>query len=616
MGGLYINISLGDYLRAIQGVHEKDMTWTFDPRMEIEKIDQKEAVPCGMGNQASCEFNLLYRFHSAISEADDQWTNEFFQKCLTPTLEGKKLTELTPDDMHTMMNVFAAEKSRAPETREFGNLKRGSDGRFNDAELTAILKSKIDDPAGVFGAKHVPKSLRVVEMAGIVAARKWEVASLNEFRTFFGMEPHKTFESINNDKKIAAALRELYDSPNMVEMYRGIFIEGIESEAKGIRFPPTAGRGVLSDAVTLVRSDRFYAIDYTTATLTNWGLCEAASDYKTLGGSMFHKLLHRGLPGWSDFNSVHVMQPMYASKKNKEIYAKLGSIDQFSQRAPGAPKAPEIVKTHAGISKLLESDQKYALAWTPSPPSISPPGLLTAYSSFQQSFSGDQLYQHVDLKVILLDYATSKATAYLERDGFELRNSWYQIDFIREYVSPVNWPFVEDCRAEPHDSVAIPVNVHLLADLFCLDVKTTSNEDGAHSASELYKMLLEVRAWLDAPDPDHASKWYKRRKAEEHSGPLTESTKAYITQLDSQTWGDSIKSVFGFGATKAVQNPTLLRDVGAILARDALKKAKKPEEAARLMWMLAVTGVGSPVTAVSPRFRTKPRLADTVHLDR
>ena len=144
-------------------------------------------------------------------------------------------------------------------------------------------------------------------------------------------------------------------------------------------------------------------------------------------------------------------------------------------------------------------------------------------------------------------------------------------------------------------------------------MKTTSNKDGAHSASELYKMLLEVRAWLDAPDPDHAIKWYKRRKAEEHSGPLTEFTKGSITKLDSQSW---IKSVLGFGATKTGQKPTLLRDVGAILARDALEKAETPEEAARLMWMLAVTGVGSPVTAVSPRFRTKPRLADTVHLDR
>lgn len=74
------------------------------------------------------------------------------------------------------------------------------------------------------------------------------------------MEPHKTFESINSDAKIADALRNLYDSPDMVELYPGIFIEEISEGSKGIRFPPAAGRGVLSDAVTLVRSDRFYTL--------------------------------------------------------------------------------------------------------------------------------------------------------------------------------------------------------------------------------------------------------------------------------------------------------------------------------------------------------------------
>ena len=326
-------------------------------------------------------------------------------------------------------------------------------------------------------------------MAGIVAARKWEVASLNEFRTFFAMEPHWTLEDINKNKNIATALRELYDSPIMVEMYPGILIEEIKHKAEGIRFPSTAARGVL---------------------------CESASDCKTLGGSMFHKLLHRGLPGWfgcNDFNSVHVMQPMYISEKNKEMYTKLETIDQFSQRAPGAPKAPEIVKTHAGIIKLLERDQKQEGAWTSSPPSISPPGTLTAYSSFQQNFSGDQLYQQVDLKAMVLDYPTSKATAYLERHGFKLRGSWYQIEFIREYVSAIDSPSVEACRADSHNSVAIPVNIRLLADLFCLNVKTTSKGDRAHPASELYKMLLEVRAWSDASDPNHASKWQKHRKS-------------------------------------------------------------------------------------------------------
>lgn len=41
----------------------------------------------------------------------------------------------------------------------------------------------------------------------------------------------------------------------------------------------TAGRAVFSDAITLVRSDRFYTIDYTPSTLTNWGMQEVQQDY-------------------------------------------------------------------------------------------------------------------------------------------------------------------------------------------------------------------------------------------------------------------------------------------------------------------------------------------------
>ena len=91
-----------------------------------------------------------------------------------------------------------------------------------------------------------------------------EVASLNEFRTFFGLEPHTSFESVNPDKEIQMALQDLYDSPDMIEMYPGIFVEELKRsedfKPSGVGFPATAGRGVLSDAVTLVRSDRFYTI--------------------------------------------------------------------------------------------------------------------------------------------------------------------------------------------------------------------------------------------------------------------------------------------------------------------------------------------------------------------
>lgn len=62
-----------------------------------------------------------------------------------------------------------------------------------------------------------------------------------------------------------------------VEIYTGL----VSEEAKvpmvpGVGIAPTftISRAVLSDAVALVRGDRFYTIDYNTKSLTNWGYSE------------------------------------------------------------------------------------------------------------------------------------------------------------------------------------------------------------------------------------------------------------------------------------------------------------------------------------------------------
>ena len=49
-----------------------------------------------------------------------------------------------------------------PSERVFGNLKRGQDGKFDDAELVNIMKESMEDPAGLFGARMVPKALRMI----------------------------------------------------------------------------------------------------------------------------------------------------------------------------------------------------------------------------------------------------------------------------------------------------------------------------------------------------------------------------------------------------------------------------------------------------------------------
>ena len=85
-----------------------------------------------------------------------------------------------------------------------------------------------------------------------------ELASLNEFRKFFGLSVHKTFEDMNKDEKIVAKLKSISRHVDQVELYPGLVCEG-DGQCLDPGTKNTALWGaVFSDAVTLVRSDRFY----------------------------------------------------------------------------------------------------------------------------------------------------------------------------------------------------------------------------------------------------------------------------------------------------------------------------------------------------------------------
>jgi hypothetical protein len=88
-------------------------------------------------------------------------------------------------------------------------------------------------------------------MLAIKVSRQWQMATLNEFRKCFNLEEHKTFDDINPSK--TTMLRNLYGHPNNVEFYPGVIAENSAALP-----PPALGRGLLSDAISVLRGDRFY----------------------------------------------------------------------------------------------------------------------------------------------------------------------------------------------------------------------------------------------------------------------------------------------------------------------------------------------------------------------
>ena len=277
--GLYINIILNDYVRTILNLNTSPSEWILDPRADPARMTGPSQTQEGTGNQVSVEFNLIYRWHSAISAKDEQWSKNFFEPYFKKT--GKTQEDFTLKDFQTAFRDFQSDIPSDPGDRVFGGLKRQDGGAFKDEDLVKLLTEATEDCAGrcfeasvllnqladtgigAFGARNVPTIMKAVEMLGMQQARKWNVATLNEFRAFFGMAPHKTFDDISSQPQVAASLKTLYGSPDLVELYPGLVAEDAKpSMEPGAGLCPgfTISKAILSDATTLVRGDRFYTV--------------------------------------------------------------------------------------------------------------------------------------------------------------------------------------------------------------------------------------------------------------------------------------------------------------------------------------------------------------------
>ena len=359
--GLYVNIILKDYVRTILNLNRTDSDWDLDPRTATLTGPTANGAP---GNQVSAEFNLVYRWHACVSEKDDQWTQEEYAR----RFPGKDPTQVSQNQLLTGLGMWEAGLSLDPQKRIFADLQRSADGSLDDDALVKILADGTEDVAGAFGSTNVPAILKAVEILGIKQARSWNLATLNEFRAFFNLETHKSFESINSDPKVADALKHFYDHPDLVELYPGLVVEEAkyptgDEAGQGLCPNYTISRAVLSDAVALVRGDRFYTVDYTPNNLTNWGFHEVSSDLAVDHGHVFYKLFLRAFPNHFQPNSIYAHYPMVIPEENHVIFSKLGQVDKYDFSRPAPIQRPIPITSYAACKSTLENQQDFKVTW-------------------------------------------------------------------------------------------------------------------------------------------------------------------------------------------------------------------------------------------------------------
>jgi hypothetical protein len=170
-------VVLKDYVAAILNTPRANSTWSLDLGAEIKQSGKR--IERGTGNVVSVEFAVLYHWHAALSAADDKWMEDLLRRDL-PDL--KSVDDVTVDMFKkVMMNYGHKLMTTPPKEWTFGGLKRGPDGRFNDADLAEIIKDCIEEPAHAFGAHGTPASLKVVDIMGQIQARElFNVCTMNE----------------------------------------------------------------------------------------------------------------------------------------------------------------------------------------------------------------------------------------------------------------------------------------------------------------------------------------------------------------------------------------------------------------------------------------------------
>ena len=443
--GLYINIILIDYVRTILNLNRSNSSWTLDPRSTAEVYDI-EGTPRGIGNQVSVEFNLLYRWHSAISKKDEAWTNELYEEIMG-TSDFDSITEA---DIGHRLHAWVAKQGTDPSAWMIDNGKytRNQRGCFEDEDLLNILADATEDVAGAFGPRNVPVVMKLIETMGMKQARKWHVATLNELRSFFKLEPHKTFTDITRDLDTANALKTLYGHPDYVEMYPGLVAEDAKEPMEpgsGLCPGYTISRAILADAVALSRGDRFYTIDYTPATLTNWGFNQVKSDPDVAQGHCFYNLLMRALPNWYRGSSVYAMFPFTVPNENKLILRKLGHEENYNFDRPSYQGVPTSIKSWKAITSILQDTGRFGVPWDPHTRDLTghdymlsgdkPANFDQKEKMGQQMYGGQYPSMSDTMKARLKEvqkFYVDLTTQLITVRSEILQHDWYQLDAVRD----------------------------------------------------------------------------------------------------------------------------------------------------------------------------------------
>ncbi len=173
---IFIKIVVGDHINHINGYPFK---LSADPSVAWN-------APWNKPNWITAEFSLLYRWHSLIPDA-----------------------------------VMWCKISYPVAATFFNNallLQSGLAHAF--ADLSA-------QPAAQLGARNTARALLPIEISSIQQGRLYSLASYNDYRAYASLPRARRFEDVSANPDVVQLLRTLYETPDDVEFYPGLFAEDV-----------------------------------------------------------------------------------------------------------------------------------------------------------------------------------------------------------------------------------------------------------------------------------------------------------------------------------------------------------------------------------------------------
>lgn len=87
-------------MKTILNLNRSNSTWLLDPRENFNDVFDPTGVPQGIGYQVSVEFNLIYRWHSLLSDREEAWVKEFYAEIFPGKDAGMLAMELDPAPLY------------------------------------------------------------------------------------------------------------------------------------------------------------------------------------------------------------------------------------------------------------------------------------------------------------------------------------------------------------------------------------------------------------------------------------------------------------------------------------------------------------------------------------